>query len=849
MLKACECNRIEEQAGAYADGALSAAEADAIEAHLETCQTCRAAIERFLAMDVQMKIANNRPAVAGPGAIARQRAGSFSSIQETLTPTVVAVRKPAAAGNTGGTRPKPPPAHGGAPRQVLGPYEILEELGRGGMGVVMKARDPALKREVALKLMRKEAYERDTWRMRFVEEAQITGQLEHPGIAPVYFLGKNSKGYEFFSMKLVAGRTLAQLLELRATDAAIQREFALPRLLSIFERVCETVEFAHSRGVLHRDIKPANIMIGAHGEVWVLDWGLAKVLATQANPDDSRPLGAQAVNSIREEAGALTASGSVIGTPSYMAPEQAHGESLDERGDLYSLGAVLFEILTGELPVGGKQAAEILLRVANGKIRRVNTTGAGRRAPKALAAIAGKCLAFRRKHRYGATADLLKDLRAYAAGEAVSVLPESAWERLARYLSRHRKTAALWAGIGAAACLLVTIGALWIASEQGKARVAEAAKYAAEQAAAERERVAAAAESKAHEAEKNSVQQQLRVERERAARAQRRVDAFEPYARAMDLLTRGQRLDEAEKLSRAALAIDGDFPEAQFALAEAQRAQGKSKDAADAFMQADALSVKVAGRSSAKALLSAAFAFDNAWYAAEADAAFKRVAELAGDDPLADVGRIFRLIHLSQYADANALMARLLQRAPHLWEAHYAHASLLIEERSAGCVDPGHATLDQIETALLRGLQLSPRQAVLHELRSVVKLYANQDPSALSELDQAIELEPLNATFRFARADYRGEFKDEKGSRDDLQAAKRLQVAPIVLKLRDFKERCQTHDMDEQSFCLQMDIARDLNDRPTELASAVFLGLELGREQEVSGFAEKLKSNFQIILK
>ena len=168
----------------------------------------------------------------------------------------------------------------------MGQYKIVRELGRGGMGRVLEAVDEPLGRRVAVKVLLSPA-DKDSRRRRFIEEARITGGLEHPGIAPVYSLGKNPDGSDFFSMKLVAGRTLADILkDIEAGDRNVVRQYPLPRLLSIFERVVETIGYAHSQRILHRDLKPANIMIGTHGEVWVLDWGLAKVIGSKPEPID-----------------------------------------------------------------------------------------------------------------------------------------------------------------------------------------------------------------------------------------------------------------------------------------------------------------------------------------------------------------------------------------------------------------------------------------------------------------------------------------------------------------------------------------------------------------------------------
>jgi serine/threonine-protein kinase len=246
----------------------------------------------------------------------------------------------------------------GRPQQVpdavptgekLGRYVLLGEVGQGGMGTVLRVRDPELGRDLAIKLLRGECRDHPEMLRRFIEEAQIGGQLQHPGIVPVHELGQLPDGRPFFTMKLVKGRTLADLLAERASP-----RHDLPRFLGVFEQVCQTVAYAHARGVIHRDLKPANVMVGAFGEVQVMDWGLAKVLVGEGRRDRrANGAPASAIRTVRTEAaGAASQAGTVAGTPAYMAPEQALGtvDQLDERSDVFGLGAILCEILTGQPP-------------------------------------------------------------------------------------------------------------------------------------------------------------------------------------------------------------------------------------------------------------------------------------------------------------------------------------------------------------------------------------------------------------------------------------------------------------------------------------------------------------------
>ena len=233
-------------------------------------------------------------------------------------------------------------------------YQILGELARGGIGIIYRGRDKDLNRDIALKVLRPEYAERADVVQRFVEEAQVAGQLQHPGIVPVYGLGLQEDGRPSFAMKLIKGRTLAELLDSnpRGLD-----------LIAIFEQIAQTLGYAHSRGVIHRDLKPANVMIGAFGEVQVVDWGFAKVLGQEESP---RAPDRTVIATIRSgPVGSQSVAGSVMGTPAYMPPEQALGrvDELDERTDVFALGAILCEILSGSAPYTGEPKDQLIAAV------------------------------------------------------------------------------------------------------------------------------------------------------------------------------------------------------------------------------------------------------------------------------------------------------------------------------------------------------------------------------------------------------------------------------------------------------------------------------------------------------
>jgi tetratricopeptide (TPR) repeat protein len=282
--------------------------------------------------------------------------------------------------------------------RCVGRYEIVGEIARGGIGVVLKARDEEVGRSVAVKMLLAEHRGNPGMVERFVEEAQINAQLQHPGVVPVHDVGASTDA-PWFSMKLVKGRTLAALLESRR-DPGDDRQ----RYVGIFEQICRTVAYAHARKVIHRDLKPANIIVGAFGEVQVMDWGLAKVLGTATSRETSAP-STNSVVATRRASGpgssSFSSAGSIFGTPAYMPPEQARGEldRTDERSDVFSLGAILVEILTGKPAYTGSTTEEILRKARMGYLDEAYERLANCGADAALIDIARSALSFESRDR------------------------------------------------------------------------------------------------------------------------------------------------------------------------------------------------------------------------------------------------------------------------------------------------------------------------------------------------------------------------------------------------------------------------------------------------------------------
>jgi serine/threonine-protein kinase len=250
-------------------------------------------------------------------------------------------------------------------------FEDLGLLGMGGLGEVRKVRDISLGRSVAMKLLHEEYHHNEAIVARFIEEAQVTAQLQHPGIAPVHELGRTRDGRLYFTMKEIRGRTLRDAIEeVHEVSSRVWRVapsgWSFRRLMETYLKICEAIAYTHKKGVVHRDLKPDNIMLGDLGEVLVVDWGLVKVAGREKQDSDAF---LEQVESVRSRSNLHdTHTGAISGTPAYMAPEQANGwnEHIDHRCDIYALGCILYEILSGRPPYEGDSPAEILQRVLNG---------------------------------------------------------------------------------------------------------------------------------------------------------------------------------------------------------------------------------------------------------------------------------------------------------------------------------------------------------------------------------------------------------------------------------------------------------------------------------------------------
>ncbi len=441
-------------------------------------------------------------------------------------------------------------------------YDVGEQFASGGMGVILRAKDVNLRRVVAMKVLQTPLADNDNV-LRFIGEAQVTGQLEHPGIVPVHDLGVDAKGNVFYTMKLVKGVTLNAILNgIRKGDRNAISHHPLSHLLSMFLKICDAMAFAHTRKVIHRDLKPENIMVGEFGETLVMDWGIAKILEGQDGGGGESPFPpgpaagkiepACAVDA--ESAGFRTMEGKVLGTLAYMSPEQAMNkrDEVDERSDIYSLGAILYEILVLRPPVDGLDFDVVYSKVVNGLIAPPTTGGTGKRgvkqkplphlpsgrAPDALSAVAMKALSLRCEERYQSVKELQKDIEAYQGGFATAAEEAGVLKQLWLLMIRHKGFVAA----AAIVALAVASGLVVSLAQWRKAVAAEARAVLDERRAVDNERRAVLNEKRTLDALAQIREMSVKAAPKFLFEAQRSLDALD-RAKALETVSTAVGLD------------------------------------------------------------------------------------------------------------------------------------------------------------------------------------------------------------------------------------------------------------------------------------------------------------------
>ncbi len=338
--------------------------------------------------------------------------------------------------------------------EIQARYVIGRQLGSGAIGQVIEGFDTHLGRRLAIKILHGgPAVSRDRL-ARFIAEAEITAQLEHPSVVPVHEAGRMPGGMPYFTMKMIRGESLEDIINnLRVGDEAYEERYYGKRMVRMFFRLCQGVAYAHHKGVVHRDLKPSNIMIGEYGEVQIMDWGLAKIMRDEGIPVE------EIVQTVRDTPDLGTLDGAIAGTPAYMSPEQARGDSqaVSPASDVYSLGLVLAELLTLVRVFRDDRSGNALDKVrASGPVD-VTELSASRRVPPELAAIVHKCTQSDPGARYPTAEELAADLRHYLEDRELAISPDVSHRKVMKWSKRNPMLAGALIMLG----ILVLLELLW----------------------------------------------------------------------------------------------------------------------------------------------------------------------------------------------------------------------------------------------------------------------------------------------------------------------------------------------------------------------------------------------------
>ncbi|MGV3522907.1 MAG: protein kinase domain-containing protein [Candidatus Sericytochromatia bacterium] len=371
-----------------------------------------------------------------------------------------------------GTAQQPAPPQSGPPR-----YNMLGSVGQGAMGEILLAQDQGLRRKVAFKQIHTTMAANPKISQRFLTEAQITAQLDHPNIVPIYSLEATPNGSIGYSMKLIQGKTFKELIQEARTQWDQTGRFAeshTPRhLFEHFLKVCDAIHYSHNKGVIHRDLKPANIMVGAYNEVYVMDWGIAKII-TQPEAQTDPELSTLIQSDAQEPEMERTQLGLVMGTPRYMSPQQAAGKNneLDGRCDQFSLGLILFELATLQPAFRASSQVDLLKKVLKVELEPMLSYAGNKPLAPELQAIIRKATGKKVAQRYASVADMAEDLRRFLRGDAVLARPDNLWQKVLRWVGHHRE---ITLGLMLALALLGSGTVIWsLVKHQAAMRQAQA---------------------------------------------------------------------------------------------------------------------------------------------------------------------------------------------------------------------------------------------------------------------------------------------------------------------------------------------------------------------------------------